>query len=145
MKKILAWQLTEVRNKSEVIAERWNKCHTVHVSSLIDLCHLKNSELEPKLQKYSGRVVLRGDIVKDDSGPSASQMTVANSDGRNIKATRVRRAKNRRNICLHPGQNGRCTIFFEDPKVRMSRYLDNSTKTPMAKIVVQHGRSGRSS
>ena len=33
----------------------------------MDLCHLKNSELEPQFQKYNGRVVLRGDIVKDDS------------------------------------------------------------------------------
>ena len=52
----------------------------------MDLCHLKNSELEPKFQKYRGRVVLRGGIVKDDSGShavfseqgsSASQMTAA--------------------------------------------------------------------
>ena len=43
-------------------------------------------ELEPKLQKYKGRVVLRGEIVKDDSGAyavfteqgsSASRMTAA--------------------------------------------------------------------
>ena len=40
----------------------------VHFSSLMDLCHLKNSELEPQFQKCKGRVVLRGDIVKDDSG-----------------------------------------------------------------------------
>ena len=47
----------------------------------------RNAELEPKKkQKYKGRVVLRGDIVKDDSGAyavfteqgsSASEMTVA--------------------------------------------------------------------
>ena len=52
----------------------------------MDLCHLKNSELEPQFQKYKGRVVLRGDIVKDDSRPyavfteqgsSPSQMTAA--------------------------------------------------------------------
>ena len=52
----------------------------------MDLCQLKNSELEPQLQKYKDRVVLRGDIVKDDSGSytvfteqgsSASQMTAA--------------------------------------------------------------------
>ena len=52
----------------------------------MDLCHLKNSELEPQYQKYRGRVVLRGDSVKDDSGSnavfteqgsSASQMTAA--------------------------------------------------------------------
>ena len=34
----------------------------------MDICHLKNSELEPKFEKYKGRVVLRGDSVKDDSG-----------------------------------------------------------------------------
>ena len=52
----------------------------------MDLCHLKNAELEAKHQKYKGRVVLRGDIVKDNSGSyavfteqgsSASQMTAA--------------------------------------------------------------------
>ena len=30
----------------------------------MDLCHLENSELEPKFQKYNGRVELRGDSVK---------------------------------------------------------------------------------
>ena len=52
----------------------------------MDICHLKNAELEAKHQKYKGRVVLRGDIVKDNSGAyavfteqgsSASQMTAA--------------------------------------------------------------------
>ena len=55
-------------------------------ASLMDICHLKNAELEAKHQKYKGRVVFRGDIVKDDSGSyavfteqgsSASQMTAA--------------------------------------------------------------------
>ena len=55
-------------------------------ASLMDICHLKNAELEAKHQKYKGRVVLRGDIVKDDSGSyavlteqdsSASHMTEA--------------------------------------------------------------------
>ena len=32
----------------------------------------QNAELEPKFQKYKGRVVLRGDIVKDDSGSYCS-------------------------------------------------------------------------
>ena len=30
----------------------------------MDLCHLKNPELEPQYQKYKGRVALRGDIAK---------------------------------------------------------------------------------
>ena len=59
---------------------------TVHFASLMDMCHLKNAELETKHQKYKGRVVLRVDIVKDNSGSyavfteqgsSASQMTAA--------------------------------------------------------------------
>ena len=52
----------------------------------MDLCHLKNSELEEFLQRYKGRVVFRGDIVKDqtgtlavftEQGASASQMAAA--------------------------------------------------------------------
>ena len=85
-KKSSAWQLTKVRNKKEVIEEAWTKGRKVHFASLMHLWHLKNSELEPQYQKYKGRVVLRGDIVKDDSGSyavfteqgsSASQMTAA--------------------------------------------------------------------
>ena len=84
--KIPAWQLTKVRNTNEVIADARNKGRKVHFASLMDLCHLKNAELEAKHQKYKGRVVLRSDIVKDDSGSyavfpeqrsSASQMTAA--------------------------------------------------------------------
>ena len=72
--------------KMDVIAEARNKGITVQYASLMDLCHLKNSELEPKIRKYKGRVVVRGDNVKGDSGPyavfteqgsSASQMTAA--------------------------------------------------------------------
>ena len=83
---IPAKQLTKVRNKKEVIEEAKNKGRKVHFASLMDLCHLKNAELEAKHQTYKGRVVLRGDFVKDDSGSyavfteqgsSASQMTAA--------------------------------------------------------------------
>ena len=37
----------------------------------MDVCHLKNAELEPKFQRCKGRVVLRRDIVKNDSGSYA--------------------------------------------------------------------------
>ena len=86
MEKIPAWSLTKVRSKTEVIDEARTKVTKVHFASLMDICHLKNAELEAKHQKYKGRVVLRGDIVKDDSGSyavfteqgsSASQMTAA--------------------------------------------------------------------
>ena len=86
LEKIRAWQLTKVRNNKEVIDEARNKGRKAHFASLMDLCHLKNSELEPQYRKYKGRVVLPGDIVKDDSGSyavfteqgsSASQTTAA--------------------------------------------------------------------
>ena len=86
LEKIPAWNLTKVRSKSEVIDEARTSGATVHFASLMYICHLKNAELEAKHRKYKGRVVLRGDILKDDSGAyavfteqgsSASQMTAA--------------------------------------------------------------------
>ena len=86
LEKTSAWNLTKVRFKKEVIDEARTNGAKVHFASLMDMCHLKNAELETKHQKYRGRVVLRGDIVKDDSGAyavfteqgsSASQMTAA--------------------------------------------------------------------
>ena len=86
LKKISTWDLTKVRSKSEVMDEARTKGAKVHFASLMDTCHMKNAELEAKHQKYKGRVVVRGDIVKDDSGSyavfteqgsSASQMTAA--------------------------------------------------------------------
>ena len=69
-----------------VIEEARNKGVKLHFASLMDIWYLKNAELEKKHQKYQGRVILRGDIVKDDSGSCAvlteqgslaSQMTAA--------------------------------------------------------------------
>ena len=86
LEKISAWNLTKVKSKKKVIDEARTAGATVHFASLMDICHLKNAELETKHQKYKGRVVLRGNIVKDDSGSyavfteqgsSASQMTAA--------------------------------------------------------------------
>ena len=71
LERIPAWVLTKVRSKSEVIDEARTKGAKVHVASLMDICHLKNTELQAKHQNYKGRVVLRGDIVKDDSGSYA--------------------------------------------------------------------------
>ena len=75
-----ALQLTKVKNKMEVLDEARNEGKTVHFASLMDICHLKNSELEPKIQKDKGRVTLRGDIVKDDS---VSYAVYRNTNGLN--------------------------------------------------------------
>jgi len=56
----------------------------VHFGDLMALCHLKNAELEAALQAYKGRIVFRGDRVKDaegffavfsEQGTSASHMS----------------------------------------------------------------------
>ena len=86
----------------------------------MDICHLQNAELKTKHQKYKGRVVLRGDIVKDDSGSyavftergsSASQMTAAKvmdiisrlpeCSGQAADAVSA--------ICLYPSKNEGCS------------------------------------
>ena len=63
LEKIPAWDLTKVRSKKEVIDEARTKGAKVHFASLMDICLLKNAELEAKHQKYKGRVVLRGEIL----------------------------------------------------------------------------------
>ena len=60
---------------------------TVHFATLMDISYRKNGDFGAEVsKKYKGRVVLREDIVKDDSGSravfteqvsSASQMTAA--------------------------------------------------------------------
>ena len=87
-------------------------------ASLMDICHLENAELERKHQTFEGRVVLRGDIVKDDSGSyavfteqgsSASQMTAAKNHGYHLQIARLRWTSSRRSIGLYPSKNGRCS------------------------------------
>ncbi len=64
----------------------------------MDLCHPKNSELEPQFQKYKGRVVLRGDIVKDDSGAHAV-VTEQGSSASLMTATKVMDVIARQPVC----------------------------------------------
>ena len=113
--KISAWNLTKVRSKKEVVDEARMSGATVHFASLMDICHLKNAELEAKHQKYKGRVVLRGDIAKDDSGSYA----VVTEQG--SSASQMTAAKNQDIISRLPGCNGQAADedahkLFEIPK-----------------------------
>ena len=54
LEKISAWNLTKVKSKKQVIDEARTSGATVHFASLMDICHLKNAELEAKHQKYKG-------------------------------------------------------------------------------------------
>ena len=48
---IQAWQPEKSKSKKEVILEAQRDKKTVHFATLMDTCHLKSAELEPKLQK----------------------------------------------------------------------------------------------
>ena len=103
----------------------------------MDICHLKNSELDPKFQKYKGRVVLQvqGDVVEDDSGScavftergsAASQMTavkewiviarLTNCAGQAADA-----------VSAYTSENERRSKIAENSEIRMSRHSDTPT------------------
>ena len=112
----------------------------VHFASLMDICHLKNAELEAKHQKYKGRVVLRGDTVKDDSG-SYAVFTEQGSSASQMTAAKIMDIISRLPGC---DAQAKTQVKMEDahkllkiPKIGMSRHLDSSTTTQMAKIMVQ--------
>ena len=102
----------------------------------MDLCHLKNSELQLQFQQYKGRVVLRGDIVKDDSG-SYAVFTQQGSSASHMTAAKVMDILSRLPGCA--GQTADAVSsytrvkmedspLFKMPKSECPRYLDTSTK-----------------
>ena len=65
-----AWDVSKVRPKAQVIAEARKAGRTVHFGSLMDLCHEKGAEFNRPVNEkiYKGRVVFRGDQVRDETG-----------------------------------------------------------------------------
>ena len=113
-------------SKTDVTLEAQKEVKKVHLATLMDICHLKTAELEQKHQKYKGRVVLRGDIVKDCMRGIHRTRIVSfandccKSNGCYCEITRMRWTSSRRNIGLHSGQNGgRCKVALNS-KVRIS-------------------------
>ena len=140
LEKISAWNLTKVRSKSEVIDEARTSGAKAHFASLMDMCHLKNAELETKHQKYKCRVVLRGGIVKDDSG-SYAVFTEPGSSASQMTAAKIMDIISRLSGC--DGQaadavSAKTQVKMEDAHKRensqigVSRHLDSSTTTQMA-------------
>ena len=123
----------------------------VRFASLMDICLLKNAELEPKLQKYEGRVVLWGsDTVKDDSGACAVFTEQGSSASQMTAATIMD------DIARLPDCDGQAadavSAYFQEtledalrllkmPKMRMSRCLDTSSMTQMAEIMGKISRA----
>ena len=139
LEKISAWNLTKVRSKKEVIDEARTKGAKVHFAALMDICHLKNAELEaehPKIERSS----CTRDIVKDDSG-SYAVFTEQGSSGSQMTAAKIMDI-----ISRFPGCNGqaadavsaytqvknrRCSKITENSQIGMFRHLDSSTTTQM--------------
>ena len=153
LKRFRRGDLTKVRSKKEVIDEARTKGAEVHFASLMDICHLKNARIggkAPKIQRSStprwyceGRFgvlcsILCTRIISFTNDSSKSH-------GYHIQTAWLRRTSSWCSICLYPSKNGRCSKNIENSKIGMSRHLDSSTTTQMAKIMVQYGRSSRSS
>ena len=154
LEKISAWNLTKVKSKKQVIDEARTKGAKVHFASLMDICHLKNAELEAKHQKYKGWVVLRGDIVKDDPG-SCAVFTEQGSSASQMTAAKIMDI-----ISRLPGCDGQAAdavsaytqVKMEDAhkllKIPKSECPDIWIRLPRhkwPKIMVQYGRPSRSS
>ena len=69
-----AWNKYEVFEKADIIQKSQSTGKRVYFGELMELCHLKHSEQSEEYRKdlkftgYKGRVVFRGDKVKDESG-----------------------------------------------------------------------------
>ena len=145
------------KSQKQKRGDRWSK--DVGRKSFIlhhwwTICHLENAELEAKHQKYKGRVVLRGAIVKDDSGSyavfteqgsSASQMTAAkimdispDCPGCARQAADAISAETQ--VKMEDAHK-----LFKIPKSECPDIWDSSTTTQMAKVMVQYWRPSCSS
>ena len=152
LEKFSAWNLTKVKSKKRVIDEARMSGATVHFASLMDTCHLKNAEFEAKHQKYKGRVVLRGDNVKDNSG-SYAIFTEQGSSASQTTAAEVMDIISRLPGCDGPAADAMSAYtqtemeyapkLLINYKIGMSRHLDSFATTPQ--IMVQNGRHSRSS
>ena len=57
LQKLPAWDECKVTCKAEVIRQaKLEGKQVFFIATLMDLCHLKNSELEKQFQRYKGRV-----------------------------------------------------------------------------------------
>ena len=62
------WDMSSVREKDDVVKEARQKGTDVHFGDIMPLVFLKNAQLSEDQQKYKGRVVFRGDNIRDQDG-----------------------------------------------------------------------------
>ena len=154
LEKIPAWNLTKVRSTKR--GDRWSKDEGRKSSFCLTDGHLSFKECwigdkAPKIQRSSctPRWYCKRRFWILCSVHWTRIISITNdsskSHGYHIQTARVRRTSSGRSICLYPGKNGRCSKIIENSQIGMSRHLDSSTTTQMAKIMVQYGRLSRSS
>ena len=136
-----SWRKSRARRRLFSKHKETNK-KKVHFAALMDICHLKNAELEPNLQKYkrhsrapwwhwkrqlwclcsfswTGLVCVPNDCRK--------------SNGCYCKITRLWRTSSRRSIRVHSGKTGARSQVAQNSKVRVPRRMDTSRYTWMLK------------
>ena len=102
-----------VKSKKDFSEGHKKEDKKVHFATLMDICHITNAELEPK---YKGRVVIRGDTVKYDSG-SYAVITAQGSSVPHRTAARVMDVIARLPDCAGQAADAVCA------------YMDTSSKT----------------
>ena len=155
LKKIAAWQLTKVRNETEVIDEAWNKGRrgsfcVIHGSLSSQECGVRASISKVQRLKLYSEVTL-WKMIQDHTQYLLNKDHQHHKWQSQISWTLFWRLPG----CA--GQAADAVSAFsqvemedarnviENSKVRMSRYLDPSTETQMAQIMVQYGRPSCSS
>jgi hypothetical protein len=63
-----AWLLNTAREKAKVLEEENRKGETVHFDHLMELCHIEHSEFAEEYQVAKGKVVFRGEHLRDQEG-----------------------------------------------------------------------------
>ena len=121
------------KSKKEVIVEAQREKKKVHFATLMDMCHLKNAVLEPKLQRYKRQSRAPWwDIVKDDSGACVPNHC-RRSHGCYCKIVSLRRTSSWCSIRVHSGRRWRmppdCSEF-QSQNVQMVGYVFHDTKWP---------------
>ena len=135
---IPARQLEKVKSEKKRILEAQRDKRKGHFATLMDICHLKNAELEPTLQKSKGRVVLRSRCSLYWTGLVCVPNDCRKSNGWYCKITRLRRTSSWCSIRVHSGKTGGRSQIAQNSEIGMSRRVDTSSTTSMAKLIGWH-------
>ena len=153
LEKIPAWNLTKVRSKSEVIEARTKRIK-VHFASLMDICiwrmpNWRQSTKNTKVELYSEATLWK--MILDLMQYSASKdhqhhkwrqqrSWISYPDGQDAQDKQLTQY-----LLILVSKWKMLQNYWKFSQIGISRHMDSSTTTQMAKVMVQNGRSSRSS